>query len=339
MEQALAALIDELPLGSDWDRPTLWHETARIAGLDVPLVGLHARSHSGSAVTAGASGPGRETLRRCYFELLERFAIVEALGCETSEVPLRGATGAERGQRRVGEVFRTQEASEQRRPSLSNAVAAHVRWEDACAAARLEAIERDRVLRSWYGLGLAPIRMCARPQPLEALCELYDVGVYRFDDDRESASQVMVVGVFLLPRTAGAPFVCAFAASPTLEGAVERSTRESLQRLGFLWREEIPETPPAPEPTPEYHLEFFLHPPHQIFVRRWLNGGNRNSPGREAPETRTDEVLYADLTPRHLRGRMFVARALGGGWLPLVFGQGHPAVSCIPEERLVHPLP
>jgi hypothetical protein len=340
VENALAELIEELPLGPDWDRPTLWHETARIAGLIVPLVGLHARNQSGSEVTAGASGPGPETLRRCYFELLERSAIVEALARQADDqIRVRADVGASRGHRPVYEIFGTEQATEERRPSLSNGVAAHERWGAACAAARLEAIERDRVLRSWYGLSPPPVRICARPASFEALGDLYEAGVYRFGDARDSEQEAVVVGVFLLPKSASAPFVCAFAADRSFAAAVERAVGESLQRLGFLWQEPIPVEAPPLSPTPEYHLEFFLYPPHQAFVQRWLKAGADRLPDLRDPDPGSDEVLYADLTPPHLRGRMFVARALGTGWLPLVFGRGHPDVPSIPDERLVHPIP
>ena len=228
--------------------------------------------------------------------------------------------------------------SPRQRYSLSNGVACHETWSQACEAALLELVERDRVLRSWYGIGAPPRLLDVVPESLEPFSSRYLISSCLLDGVSREEEPIEVAGVFLFPRSPQLPFAAGFAAGRSEVDALERAARETIQRVGFLWGEDISEVAPSFETTPEYHLDYFLYPPHQEQVRSWLEGRVAEPSGSGAPEPRTSEVSYADLTPSHLRGRLSVARAVGGGHLALVFGEGHPSLSSDPVERPVHPV-
>jgi hypothetical protein len=58
-----------------------------------------------------------------------------------------------------------------------------------------------------------------------------------------------------------------------------------------------------------------------------------------AARRRGESRLFVDITPPELRTRIFVAKAVPRGELPLVFGRGHPNIaSRLPETLAVHPI-
>src|SRR5262249_46891847 len=145
------------------------------------------------------------------------------------------------------------------------------------------------------------------------------------------------------PRSASGsdPLVYGFAARDTVADAVAAAGSECLQRLGFLFDEPLPDSPPSPAPTPDFHQDYFLFPGHHQKLRGWLRGDHLAYRGclglgrSDAPE----EPLYADITPPSLEGRLFVAKALSRSHVPLAFGLGHPMLSsAAPPEFAVHPI-
>lgn len=347
VERQLLDLLRELPLDSYWETPTLVRESVSVGAATLHLVGLHARSAAGRSLTASAAGDASSALERAYFELLERAATlrVAELGPE-APIVLRDRAGTKQGEIAAGSLFPAGREDPPQRHSLSNGVAAHRDWGRACRGAALEAIERDRILRSWF-LGGGPPELlgggplggtAAVPDRLRELAS-HDVRVHRFADRDDPRSDVAVCGVFLLPRDAAEPFCWGSGAGCSQAEAVRRAEGEALQRLGFLRGEPLPDAPPPLSATPDFHLDFFLHPPHQARIRRWLSEGMPAPAfapfGRRAPSI---EPLFADLTPPSLSGRVVVARVLDPGRMPLVFGEGHPWVEEPAAPALVHPI-
>jgi hypothetical protein len=303
------------------------------------LVGLHARSAGDRSLTASAAGDATSVLELAYFELLERSATlrVAELGPE-APVVLRDLAGIKQGEIAAGCLFPPGRESPPQRHSLSNGVAAHRDWPRACRGAALEAIERDRILRSWFLGGGPPERVAAVPDRLRELTS-HDVRVHRFADPDDPRSAVEVCGVFLFPRAPAEPFCWGSGAGRSRAEATHRAEEEALQRLGFLRGEPLPDAPPPLSATPDFHLDFYLHPPHQARIRRWLNEGmpapTAGCPGTRAPSV---EPRFADLTPPSLSGRAVVARVVDPGRMPLVFGEGHPWVENPATPALVHPI-
>lgn len=333
MSERLDALQQRIPLGPGWEAPDLFEERAEVPGAAARIVGLHARHGDGLEVTASAAGDGSDVLHRAYFELLERIAIVERAEA-AGPLPIRSCDGRLEGHVPKDEVFPPPARAGQRH-ALSNGVAAHVERAAAGRSAWLELIERDRVLRSWY-FGVPRLR----PLPVGDSC-LETLPSHRslaceVPAGADPARDVAVVALFLFPRIEGAPFACSFAAGNTPAEARLRAEREGLQRLGFLWGEPLPATPPSPSPSPEYHLDHYLHPGSQAAIERWI-AGEAASPTRVAPEPRAERIRFADLTPAWLEGRAVVVRCLSPARMPLVFGEGHPWLGD-GAEAPVHPV-
>lgn len=339
MEADVRRLSDAFPLGGAWKAPEVVREVLDVGGRPLQLVGLACETGGGPTVTSGAAGWAADVLDRGWFELLERTAVLAARSGELGESrTVWTRTGAPCGALPLREIFPAAPDAAGRRHSLSNGVAAHTDAGRARESGFLECVERDRVLRSWYGAAPPPEPVPDRTPALDALADRFDVDVRRFVDPEDPETGVHAVAVFLLPRAAGDPLCTGFAADRTRGRALRRAEIECLQRLGFLSGEPLPDAPPEPTPTPDFHLDFYLHPPHHGLLRRWLDG--ERPPGRPRVDAgpRDGEARFVDLTPPHLEGRVAVAKAIVPGRLPLVFGEGHPQVTGAAPETRVHPI-
>jgi hypothetical protein len=135
--------------------------------------------------------------------------------------------------------------------------------------------------------------------------------------------------------------LCGFGARPTRERALAVAASECIQRLGFLWGEEIPIRCPDFSPTPDFHQEFFLWPSARERLHRWLAGEHREVGLAfiESGSALNRERQFVDMTPPELAPRLFVAKAVPDREISLVFGDGHPAVTGqMPEGLRIHPI-
>lgn len=306
MSLSVKALFDEYPLPGCAE-PELYQEQIEIRGSFLNLVGLSTQSMNFPEVTASAAGLSSNATEndpliytRAYFELLERTSILAARKTHSAE------------------LFLTSTEPEIWTYSKSNGIAAHAHWESACRSAKLELMERDAVLRSWY-FGIHPISL-GIPAGLRDsnLRDLYHLEAYRFQ------SSVNTVGVFGFPNEKGLPLFFGFGAHEDLEGAKHHAIQEAYQRLGFTWGEPLPEGPILNEPTPMYHLNYYLIPENAVHIQRWLNGSL--PPRGEAPSLQKshENIQFVDLTPEHLKGKCAVVKAVSEEFMPLTFGNWHP---------------
>ncbi|HLV66636.1 MAG TPA: YcaO-like family protein [Polyangiaceae bacterium] len=308
------------------------------------LVGFTSVSAAGETVTGSAADMGDAPIARAYFELLERACVLDAVERAASEYGLRDATGRALGTCPSDVVFPREPPGAGFRYSLSNGVAAGRTWTDASAAALAELVERDRVLRSWFGE--------SRPEPVPLpprsifaeLASAYELRAYRFPspgEDRSATTKALTaVGVFGFPRSPNFPLVYGLAAANSPQQALFRAQRECLQRLAFLWGEDIPEQEPTFSPSAAYHQEFYLWPAAHERLRRWLDGGSYDPDFLVPPHPEAaQEDRFVDLTPVTLRNALLVIKAIPSSQLPLTFGKEHPF---IPSERAarsgLHPI-
>ena len=308
MHDELARLSREHPLPSGVAAPALYADVVTIAGVGVHRVGLASAIDGGAEITGSAASPSEAPLRRAYFELLERAAVMSA------PAPIA--------------------ADARSRPARSNGVALHESWEEACIRARFELIERDRVLRSWYG-ELAPL-----PARVPASLERFVTHEWCACSVPESGAAdagVAVAAIIGFPREAGGSLARGFAARASLDEALEAAAVEALQGLAFLWEEALPAEVPEASPTPMFHLDYYLWPAHHAHLRRWLSGAHtRGGPRSERSEG--DETRYEDLTPPGFGG-LRVARALRPSARPLVFGDAPPSLAAGLPGSHIHPIP
>jgi hypothetical protein len=196
--------------------------------------------------------------------------------------------------------------------------------------ARLELVERDRLLRAWYGeLDPVAIAIDAADVPVTTSYTWRAVTVPEAGGGGDDV--VMAVGV---PLRDDAPLLRGCAARVGRRPALLAALAEALQGLAFLWGEPVPDVAPTPMPTPMFHLDYYLWPGSRAALLDWLERGHGRF-GRP-PSRRAEAAWFVDLTPAELGGELRVVRALARGRAALVFGEV-PGASHLPENRRVHP--
>jgi hypothetical protein len=336
--ESLAALLRAYPLSKRWLPPSLYVDSVRISGVTISLCGLSAGSGN-ETVTGSAAEVAADPLGRAFFELAERTSVLDVLVDPDRMLDVFDRSKKARGRRSVAELFPEPSCASQRY-AKSNGVAAGQTWEEACGTARAELAERDRVLRSWYG-EIHPVKAALPEQRyVDALRTDYEWCTYLFPSS-SSSPDLTVAGVFAFPFAPTAPLAFGFGAGADLPYALDKAGRECVQRLGFLWGEDLPDSEPPFEPNAEYHQEFYLRPCMHERIRSWLDGAHSRSPCKvDSSGLPAGPPEFIDITPDQLSGRLFVVKALASSELEFVFGRGHPRVSGPLSDRfLIHPLP
>ncbi len=319
--------MSEFPLPAGVPEPEVFGESVAIDGLQpIELAGVMVQVR-GEPVTGSAAALGRVPWERAYFELLERLSIVGSIHAERP-LALKSADGRPLGEVLCDEAFPSSGEAGWNY-ARSNGAAIAPSWEQACERALGEAVERDAVLRSWYGeLALSPLpdEQAELWRPLRGIYELELRCV-------EWLGFVVTVGVGF-PRSDEVPTCIAFGARRDAAASNAAAHGEFIQRLGFLWGEEIPTSEPTPEPNANYHQEYYLWRESGEHLRRWLAAEVREQASAPSSGPRG----FADLTPPELEGKAAAARVIHPGLWPLTFGTGHVAPSSRAPVHLVHPI-
>lgn len=332
-----------LPEG--WTEPEGIEDVAVVDGVSVHRAGVSVRASDGEEILGAAVDARATPIARAWFELFERVSGLEALRQERQTLELRDRDDKVIGTSSRAEVFPESGVSERWRYARSNGVALHEDWRSACERALWECAERDRVLRSWYG-GIVPVplRVNFATTPL-ASAQSYELCAYSFPEERASAfsSGIEVVGVFGFPMRDGIPFVLGMAGRPSVDAAFDAAVLETLQTLGFLWGEPLPNAPPeAATPSPSLHLDTYQVNGAHRAVRNWLDGGHvRYAPSSLASRDqspRSESVGFVDLTPPWLPSGWRVAKVVCSEATPLVFGDS-PFAAHLPPDLRLHPIP
>lgn len=321
----LARLLREFPCSPHWGHPELFSDVTEIAGVRFYLDGLMASAAAEMSATGSAASVDGHDIDRAYFELVERTCLLDAIDAALPVRTLLDAAGNATGSCVREQAFPLAPAGARWAYARSNGVAAGPDWASACAAAQAEALERHHVLCAWYGYSV-PRRHSLDDPTLRQLASLYDFEAHEFPaPSNEAGEPLSVVGCFGFPKLREAPFLAGFGAAPELHAAEQRAVRETLQRLGFLWGEAIPDAEPTLAHTADYHQELYLWPPMQARVRAWLDGAHAGRCGAPLP---SDDArpAFIDITPEHLAPRLRVAKLVQGVGLTLTFGLGHPRV-------------
>lgn len=339
----LRRLREDFPLGEAWSELPPFEDAVTVAGVAIGRAGLMARDGRGREMTGSAaevdSIPAAAT--RAYFELVERVSTVEAMDGGERCWPVVASDGAVTGQLEGRAIFPESDEPEVWQYARSNGIAFHTDLDAARDRAMWELIERDRVLRSWYGL-IPPERTELPSVFPGALHSMLDWHAYVLPDPDPTswAAEVRVAVVVGFPRAGDVPLVLGFGARPRAQAAFEAASGEALQRLAFLWDETIPRARPAPAPNPRSHLEWYLYPEHHRLLRSWLDGQHHRF-GRDWRGSRSSAGVpsFVDLTPSTLRGRGHVIQARSPDVIPLTFGVGPPELSGhLPEALKMHPV-
>jgi hypothetical protein len=285
-----------------WRKPEVFIENATLLGQTSQAIGITVESDSGKIAFASAAGTFSPLiLKRAYFELIERTSILEAQ--ESSQ------------------IFFNEDLSAPWSYSRSNGVATHVDINEAKHSATFEILERDAILRSWYSktrplqvtfseLGMEP------PDPSHEV----DIRIVRFPQT------CIVLGVFGFPKKDKLPLFFGFAAGNNLKEVFQHAWDEAMQRLIFTADGPFPNALPQCQSTPDYHLDYYLYPPSSQLIRDWLEGPKREGITAGPPrfDKKPSQFSFLDLTPQHLKNRLWVLKGCSEEHLPLVFGNWTP---------------
>jgi len=327
-QASLQELQQRFPLPPGWTFQEAFMQEATVGSLTLFMVGLVASGGDRNAMGSSTQADGYP-VNRAYFELLERISIYEAHQHDRV-LAVRDAAGDIVGQRAAARVF-PRDVSERLRLSLSNGVALHSSWQDACSSALHELIERDRVLRSFAG-EFAPARLELPESKLaRATAEQFETVAYEIGQ-RDPAPRHRTALWFMMPQEISLPLTYGFGTAETLEAALARAEREAMQRLAFLWGEELPGAQVEPTPTPDFHQEYYLYPPNHARLTEWLAGAikPRHPSQRRLPLFDGEPVTFIDLTPAALQGKLYVAKAVSPSARQLRFG--------MPAHGIPHPV-
>ncbi|MCY4644234.1 MAG: YcaO-like family protein [Bacteriovoracales bacterium] len=299
------------PLPHNWALKERISDSICILGKTFYRNGLFAVS--GDKIALGSVGGIRSRADLAYYELLERIYLQEFFP-------------------------RTPVAPEDRKHyayALSNGAAIHTHEDQAVQNARLELIERDRILRSWYG-EYAPKVYFYRQRHWDFLKPLYSMQMAEFSNPDDALDDISVIGLFCFPRKRENLFFHAFGADLEREKAISKAERELSQRISFLWDEGVDEMLPF-SPGPAYHQEFYLSSRHSGIIKDWLDGKHGDywprynsfiGKARSDLEIVQKKIFFGE-------GNYFLVKARGGNRVPLYFGQKYPVER---RHHLIHPI-
>ncbi len=305
-------------LFGDWNITEVAELQKSIGSYNISLIGISAMSANGIEVNGSAAdllSDNLATHERAFAELIERIVIVNALSSPRSWTIL---DGQQRPTTKAGhqDIF-PPNPSERQILAKSNGVACGRSWEEATQSAYCELIERHDVLASWFH-GRKPTRITTPSSfELDTLSPTYSIACYSFSQDNAA---VITTGIFALPKTDSAPLVFGLGAACDLNKSLQKSFREFIQRLGFLWGESIPDSLPEFSPTPYFHQEYYLYPGNRHKIEAWLAGKRETNSSQ--PESSSDtEIQYVNLFSSTAENASYcVVKALAHGFAPLFFG-------------------
>ena len=187
-------------LPDDWFVTERIADTIDAAGVTLHRAGIASRGPDGQELTGSGADVDAAPTARAEFELLERAATWTALSGARQSYGRLDARRTPAWRRLVAkEVFPESPDPARWCFSRSNGVALHESWQEACDRAHWEAIERERVLRSWCGW----LRPAAISFDGAGGCALASTAhawsAYRFGAP-SAAHDLEVVGVFGFPR-------------------------------------------------------------------------------------------------------------------------------------------
>jgi hypothetical protein len=327
-----------LPLPDGWSPLEVVSDTIVADGLELGRAGIASRAPTGEEITGSAADLGPAPIARAGYELLERVATLEAMSGDGA-LRTRTLGGEATGIIAPHDAFRSGDAPDRWRFARSNGIALHVDWQTAARSALEELVERDRILRCWYGeISPTPLAVDWATTAL-ASAQNYEWIAIELGASADWMTDVRVVSVFGFPRAPDAPFVFGHGARSTTSSALDKAMREAMQILGFLWGEPLPAKVPTLAPTPAYHLDYWQLPMHRDALRRWLDGGHARYRQRVAsPERPSNEVTFVDLGSPWLRAHGFhLAKAQNPHAMPLAFGDA-PFGAHLPSELRFHPI-
>ncbi len=314
--------------------------------LNIHLSGIAAKNTSDAVATGSAGSLIQAETHRAKFELLERMIITDAMETPSNSVPLLNNTLEIDGRNiSIETLFPESPSPEHYQWSKSNGIALHTSLAKACESASLELVERDQVLASWYGASCPQFIETALINDISSKLEAFYMTVcVRFNDELAFANgkPVFVYGVFLLPRDNHHVLHMGFGAAFDEELGILKAKHELVQRLGFLSDAEPVEELVEVEPTPDFHLEYFLQAHTYGHIANWINGKFFQKEKKRTPSTENQidyALIYGGNKNNTAATDFFVVKALSQNLIPLVFGnRDYSAYLDTARGTQIHPV-
>ena len=303
-------------LPADWTIIEEINDTVKVGELEIFISGHCAQNKVTNQMAVGSQASATEARAEiAYYELLERISTIEYFAKSDDDFC------APWMQQYLSEN------TDEFQISKSNGISFHSDKDIAKRSATCELLERHVVLNSWYGDKAPRLLNCNPSASFEKIKSCYDCHYYEIPNDCE----LFVVMITLTPLEKGKPFIFGFGAHPSLAQAIEKSENETIQRLGFLYHEEIEENPQF-SASPFYHQEIYLGKSGQQKIQTWINGDHVNPIFDFHPTF--DSFQHIDITPEWLKDKYVVVKAVGENYVPLYFGKFLAETT----NYLIHPI-
>lgn len=323
---------------NSWKKIDEFKDEVTVGEKLIYLAGVAWKNVEEKVATGSAASDEMLPQDRAYFELFERIIALESL--QEKEFPLFDRNNS--SLKKVPNHFIFPNHGDTFKYSISNGMAFHTEASLAREKARSELIERDRVLRSWYG-ETKPLKIQLPlhfQQKMAPLSQLYQIEAFHFTPlhtDAESL-EYSVTGIFALPRNEKHPLVYGLGCHKGIEESIDHAWGECLQRMGFLINEEKITKLGEFTPTALYHQDYYLTKVGEQKIYDWLAHGNKSN--LKFPKPQISQIKFADITPLSLRGsNIIVYRAIEENHIPLIFGKNYQLHNqLIPFELQIHPI-
>ena len=223
--------------------------------------------------------------------------------------------------------------------SKSNGMALHTSWESACLSAACELVERDMILRAWFGESLPMLVNGFGGLDSEELNDFYEIYTLSFGKRTvvNLEKDLFVHGCFFIPKDKKYPFICGFGCADSVGKSIIKAEQESLQRLGFLWDESLPLSLPNFMPHSGFHQEYYLFSGNHGVIRDFLLGKFFEKEKSKVFIKNPIKMEFFDLTPGFFGGDFYLAKATCDDCIPLIFGKTDIApYDKLPEQRRIH---
>ena len=307
-----------------------------LSGLEATLEGV---SIVGSAASIESS-----PYDRSFFELLERISIIESLAKgRNKSFKIRDLNEKEISEIKAVKAFGESCYSKNKDYQIakSNGIALHDTWREACLSAASELVERHHILSSWFGHS-KPERI-AIPSflKLDFLSSHYEINLYKLGESKISdiEQNLTTVMLYLRPKTEhknSVPLLYSFCSGVSLELAVLGAEKELLQRVGFLWGEELP-TKIGFSPTAHFHGEFYLNTDNHYIIESWIMGDFY----REGTDKKSSQISiqFVDISSE-TSSKYYVAKAISNETIDLYFGNYNEGdYKGLSKLQKYHPIP
>ena len=329
----------------NWDISDSFVGEVEILGTKIKLSGIEATSKEGIPVVGSAASLGESPFDRSYYELLERITIIEALQKGPASLfQLRDIQGNLLADIDAENSFGSDgfKKNELYQISKSNGIALHDSWDKACYSAGSELVERHHILASWFGKTKVERLSVKTDKDLLFLESHYDISCYKLGESKVVPfnESLLTAMVYLKPKSEyldKIPCVYAFSCGKKMSEALKGASKEILQRLGFLWGEELPKKPIEMKPNAHFHGDYYLVKENHKYIDMWLSNEFYQADASYAEkEIKLD---FVDISSSSV-SKYKVAKAISKDTIDLYFGSYDKGLYAdCDEKQKVHPIP